>query len=115
MAPMPKKQDARTAEHAALFWDTVEPLLGEPGVDEGTMMGYPCVRVGGVFFAMPKHDTGDLVCKLPAARVAELVTDGTGHPFGPGEKVFKEWVRVGRDHHDAWAGLLREARSFNQP
>lgn len=112
---MVRKSEARDAEMAAAFWDTVEPMLGERGVDEGTLMGFPCVRVHGEFFAMPKHDTGELVCKLPRERVAELVADGVGQPFGPGKKVFKEWVLVAADQRDRWADLLVEAQAFNDP
>ena len=94
------------------FWDAAEPFLAEDGVEEGTLMGFACVRVGGDFFAMPKHDTGQLVCKLPAERVKQLVADGVGQPFGPGNKVFKEWVLVDFAHEAQWAGLLAEAKSF---
>lgn len=94
------------------FWDAVEPFLAEDGVEEGTLMGFACVRVHGEFFAMPKHDTGQLVVKLPAERVAELVADGTGAPFGPGDKVFKEWVLVDFAHEGQWPRLLGEAKAF---
>jgi hypothetical protein len=94
------------------FWDAVEPLLAEDGIEEGTLMGFACVRAGGEFFAMPRHDTGQLVCKLAADRVNELVADGIGRPFGPGNKVFKEWVLIDFAHEDRWADLVVEARDF---
>lgn len=110
-----KRSDARNQELHEPFWDAVEPLLGQPGVDEGTLMGFPCVRVGGEFFAMPRHDSGDLVIKVSKARVAELIAAGTGQPFGPGKKVFKEWVLVDKTQMASWPGLLDEAKAFNTP
>lgn len=94
------------------FWELVEPLFDDGDVEEGTIMNFPCLRAGGEFFGMPHHATGEAVCKLPRDRVAELVAEGTGQPFGPGAKVFKEWVLVGHEHRDRWLALLREARAF---
>lgn len=105
----------RDNEATRAFWDTVEPLLAEPGVEEGTLMGFPCLRAGGEFLGMPHHETGELVVKLPAARVTALVEAGTGRPFGPGGRVFKEWVLVGFDHEPEWPALLAEARAFVTP
>jgi hypothetical protein len=34
-----------------LFWDLVEPLYADPAVSRSTMMGLPCVRLEGRFFA----------------------------------------------------------------
>lgn len=53
--------------------------------------------------------------KLPAPRVSELVAEGTGQPFGPGEKVFREWVLVDSTHEDRWVDLVHEARWFVNP
>jgi hypothetical protein len=90
----------------------VEPLTAEKGVELGSIMGFPCLRARGEFFGMPHHATGELVCKLPASRVRELVAEGVGQAFGPGKKVFKEWVLVGREHETRWLQLLREAMTF---
>ncbi|HEX9683301.1 MAG TPA: hypothetical protein VGA13_09480 [Acidimicrobiales bacterium] len=107
-----KGDRGRGSEASAQFWDTVEPLLAQTGVDEGTLMGFPCVRAGGEFVAMPHHETGDLVAKLHRDRVTELVESGAGEPFGPGGRVFKEWVLVPRSRADQWASLIEEARRF---
>ena len=61
------------------------------------MMGYPCVRLAGQFLASYDDKAGCLVVKLPRERVAELVETGTGDPFAPAGKVFREWVV---DPHD---------------
>jgi hypothetical protein len=75
------------------------------------MMGYPCVRLAGRFLA--SYDaTNGLVVKLPAERVAELVAQGTGVPFAPAGKVFREWVALPASDRELWRDLLGEAVSF---
>ncbi len=102
----------RDMEATATFWEVAEPLLSEEGVVTGSIMNFPCLRQGKEFFGMPHHETGDAVLKLPRERVAELVAEGVGQPFGPGKKVFKEWVLVSQEHRDRWLELLQEARAF---
>ena len=34
-----------------LLWELAGQLLAEPGVTRSTMMGYPCLRANGAFFA----------------------------------------------------------------
>jgi hypothetical protein len=96
----------------AEFWAVADALLAEDGVVQGTVMNFPCLRQGTEFFGMPHHETGSAVLKLPRERVAALVAAGIGQPFGPGGKVFKEWVLVPKEHRDRWLDLLREARTF---
>jgi hypothetical protein len=72
-----------SAEQEQLFWHLAEELLQDPAVTRSTMMGYPCLRVHGHFFACVDRRTGDLVVKVPPARVGELVADGIGLPFAP--------------------------------
>lgn len=99
-------------EPAEFFWDLVEPMLADDGVDEGTLMGFPCLRVNGDFFGTCDHRTGHLIVKLPKARVDELVASGIGQPFAPAGKVFKEWVLVPDRDGSRWVELLNQARSF---
>jgi hypothetical protein len=33
------------------FWQIAEQFLVDPSVSKGTLMGFPCLRVGGDFFA----------------------------------------------------------------
>ena len=96
----------------ALFWDLAEPLIASGRAVEGELMRSRCLRVGGDFLAMPEYRTGDLVVKLPAARVAELIDQGVGLAFAPAKRVFNEWVQVpGRDEA-LWSALLDEALDF---
>ncbi len=97
----------------ALFREVTEPLLATGLADEGTIMGFPCLRTSsGEFLAMAEHTSGDLIVKLPASRVDELVDESTGLPFAPAGRRFREWVRVpGRDE-ELWQALLDESRAF---
>ena len=94
------------------FWDLVEPLLAEPDIDEGSLMGFPCLRVHGDFFGTCDHRTGDLIVKVDRSRVAELIEAGVGQPFAPAGRVFKEWVLIEERDDDRWLALLGEAREF---
>lgn len=95
----------------ALFWDLAEPLLGA-GAERSTMMGFPCLRMAGAFFASVDHRSGDLIVKLAKSRVDELIDDGSAEPFAPNGRRFKEWALVpGRDE-DQWEGLMNEALAF---
>ena len=97
----------------ALFWELAEPLLASGEVEEGTIMGFPCLRTsGGGFLAMAEHRAGDLVVKLPAGRVEELVAEGKGLPFAPAGRRFREWVHVPERDEALWQALLDEGRAF---
>jgi uncharacterized protein (DUF2461 family) len=93
-----------------LFWDLVEPMYADPAVRRSTMMGLPCVRLDGRFFASLDRGTGALLVKLPAERVTALVAAGEGEPFAPAGRVFREWVAVPRPDRRRWGALLAEAR-----
>jgi hypothetical protein len=96
----------------AFFWETAAPLLAEPNVTRATMMGFPCLRVDGAFFASCDHRTGDLIVKLRAERVAELIASGEGSPFAPAGRRFREWATVTERDGGRWKHLLDEARRF---
>ncbi|GID27867.1 DUF2461 family protein [Paractinoplanes brasiliensis] len=93
-----------------LFWELVEPLYADPAVQRSTMMGLPCVRLNGRFFASLDRRTAALLVKLPADRVAQLITAGDGEAFAPAGRVFREWVAMPQPDRDRWRGLLAEAR-----
>ena len=46
------------------FWKLAEPLLRRAGVTRSTMMGFPCLRLDGDFFASCDSRSGALVIKL---------------------------------------------------
>jgi uncharacterized protein (TIGR02453 family) len=94
----------------ALFWKLVEPMFADPAVSRSTMMGLPCVRLHGRFFASLDRRTGALLVKLPADQIARLVAAGDGEPFAPAGRVFREWASVSRPDRRAWRILLAQAR-----
>jgi len=96
----------------ALFWDLAQQLLAEPGVTRSTMMGYPCLRANGAFFACVERATGNLIVKLPAHRVSELTATGKALPFSPNGRTFREWAAFPVADPAEWRALLTEARGF---
>jgi hypothetical protein len=93
-----------------LFWDLVEPMYADPAVCRSTMMGLPCVRLDGRFFASLDRRSGALLVRLPAQRVAQIIASGHGEAFAPAGRVFREWVAVPRPDRRRWRSLLAEAR-----
>jgi hypothetical protein len=101
------------AKDHVLFWDLIDELRADdPRVEEGTIMGGRCARVGGEFLALVDFKGSGLVVKLPRARVDELIESGVGEPFAPAGKVFREWVSVPRRDRRRWRALLREGIAF---
>jgi uncharacterized protein (TIGR02453 family) len=98
-----------------LFWDLVEPMYADPAVQRSTMMGLPCVRLDGRFFASLDRRTHALLVKLPTTRVGQLIADGVGEPFAPAGRVFREWVAIGKPDRECWQRLLTEARDHAGP
>ena len=94
------------------FWELAEPLLAEAGVTRSTMMGFPCLRVGGAFFACCDRRSGDLVVKVAAERVDALIDAGQGQPFAPAGKRFREWVAIPYAKRRTWPGHLDDALAF---
>lgn len=97
------------------FWDALAPLQGEGLIEEGTIMGGPCVRADGEFVAMPNHKGAGLVVKLPKDQVAGLIASDEGQPFAPAGKVFSEWVLIEDFNRERWQELVRESVAFVNP
>ena len=94
------------------FWEVAAPLLDHEDITKSTMMGYPCLRKDGNFFASVNPTTGHLIVKLHADRVNALIDDGTGKAFTPNGRRFREWVLIeGRDE-TTWKTLMAEAMAF---
>lgn len=75
-------------------------------------MGYPCLRYEGHFFASQNPTTKRLIVKLPEKRVSALVEAGTGRPFAPAGRVFREWIELEKPDETVWAAMIEEARTF---
>jgi hypothetical protein len=105
---MPDRRDP-----AGFFWQASAAALAHDDVARGTMMGFPCLRVSGAFFACCDHRSGDLIVKLPRYRVEQLIEAGAGQPFAPAGRTFREWILIGGPRDQArWAELIDEARLF---
>jgi hypothetical protein len=94
------------------FWAVAEPLLTAATVTRSTMMGLPCLRTSGRFFASFDRRTTALVVKLPAARVNDLIESGAADPFAPSGHRFREWVSIASDRSEVWSSFLDEALAF---
>ncbi len=95
-----------------LYDQLTDDLLYDPAIGRATMMGCPCLRLGGRFLASYDDKAPSLVVKLPRERVAELIERGDGEPFAPAGKVFREWVSVPTIDPELWRVLLAEAVDF---
>jgi len=101
-----------TDDPTTFFWETADLFLREEGISQGTMMGFPCLRSNGAFFASADPKTGHLIAKLPATRVTELIEAGDGQTFAPAGRRFREWVQVSERSEVRWEQLMREALHF---
>ncbi len=99
-------------EASERFWDAVEQLLARSDVTRSTMMGYPCLRTSGAFFACFNPRDGALVVKLPAIVVAELIASDAAQPFAPNGHAFKEWASIPSELEASWSMHLDEAYAF---
>lgn len=96
----------------ARFWDLAQPLLGQPGVTRSTMMGLPCLRWNGAFFASCDRRTGDLLVKLAETRVDDLVAAGRAEPFAPAGRRFRAWAAIPDGKSRSWKRLVDEALAY---
>ncbi|MFI6832608.1 hypothetical protein ACIBG5_36235 [Kribbella sp. NPDC050241] len=108
----PSEQSGGDPAARDLYDELTDDLLYDPAIGRATMMGYPCVRLAGRFVASYNDSAGSLVVKLPRERVIDLVETGTGDPFAPAGKVFREWVSIPALDPELWRSLLAEAVEF---
>lgn len=94
------------------FWSLADPLLLRPGVSRSTMMGLPCLRLDGAFFASCDRRTGHLLVKLPKERVEGLVAAGRAEPFAPAGRRFRQWAAIPHAQARDWPALLDDALAF---
>jgi hypothetical protein len=100
----------------ALAMTAFEQLLSEDGVEEGKMLHNLGLRSGNTkYFAFERK--GELVVKLPADRVAELIGSGAGRVMDRGQpdRPLREWVCLRPADEAAAVAYMREARSFVDP
>lgn len=100
------------SEKSIIFWSLADTWLTTGEVEKGTMMGFPCLRVDGKFFASLHRENDDMIIKLPKERVTDLITAGDAEPFAPNGRTFKEWARITTVDETKWQTYLEEARQF---
>ncbi len=99
-------------EHEVRFWALADPMLEQAGVTRSTMMGLPCLRIDGQFFASFDRRTGDLLVKVAESRVDDLIDAGRAHSFAPAGRRFRQWAAIAPTHRRAWTALLEESLAF---
>ncbi|MBU6529319.1 hypothetical protein OGR47_20705 (plasmid) [Methylocystis sp. MJC1] len=82
----------------------------EPRAERVKLFGFDCLRIAGKVFA--KVSKGRLIVKLPAARVAALMTAGQLEPYEGARGAMKEWAVVVTDDERLAIAVSEEARSF---
>ena len=96
------------------YEDLVDEFTGVDGVTPpagGSGFGRGALRYRRKIFAM--YVRGQLVVKLPAARVDELVADGHGERFDANKGTpMKEWFSLDPASALPWPPLAREALDF---
>ena len=107
--PTPAELGDAAVMDGSRFEELVAPLLAEGGVTRSTMMGLPCLRREGAFFAALDRRTGALLVKLSRARVDELLETGAADPFAPAGRRFRQWAAVPPQRAASWPTLLQEA------
>lgn len=73
------------------------------------MMGFPCLRLDGDFFASCDHRSGALVIKLDEPSVSALIDAGEAEPFAPSGRRFREWASIPVTRRRHWEALLDDA------
>ena len=105
-------KDHQRQANEALFKQLAEELLTDPDVSRSTMMGYPCLRFRGAYFACISRDSAQLIVKLPAETVAELIATGEALPFAPNGRTFREWVELHNTDANRSRSLVAQAKAF---
>jgi hypothetical protein len=86
-------------------------IRDDRGVERGRMLHSIGLKTAGRFFAFTTK--GELVVKLPARRVAELIAMNVGQPCAPRPgRPMREWVRLTPPAEGACAAYVVEARDF---
>lgn len=94
---------------AERFWHAARHLLETPGVTRSTMMGFPCLRLEGEFFASWDPHQDALVVKLDRVGVDAMLAAGTAEPFAPNGRRFREWASIPAAAGERWSQVLDDA------
>jgi hypothetical protein len=95
------------------IWKPIaETELALRGVKGGTGFGRSeGLRISNKIYAMLVN--GELVVRIPKARVDDLVDAGIGRRFEPSPgRIMKEWLSLPPAASRRWKALVAEARAF---
>lgn len=81
------------------------------GSTVGIDSGHGCLMVDSKIFAFTRPDESAAL-KLPATRIAELLTDSEVQHLKMGQRVMREWVVIPNIAAPDNLSLLREAMAF---
>jgi hypothetical protein len=109
MKKAPKTKAAAPVAMDPHFAPVVAAFAGDDDVAVVQNFGNVGLRVKGKAFAMVVR--GQLVVKLPKARVDALVGGGRGELFALGGRQMKEWVALAHGK-EPWVELARESHRF---
>jgi len=99
-------------EAKELYDDLAAELCEQTHVEPSTMMGFPCLRSNGKFFASWDPKAERLIVKVPADRVDALIESTTAVAFTPNGRRFREWAAIPSPDEAVWRALLAEALAF---
>jgi len=86
----------------------VDPVVA---LKESRGFGSGGLTVHGKLFAVQRGDA--LLLKLPARRVAELISSEVGMPFDANKgRAMREWILIKGTEAATWPALAREALTF---
>jgi hypothetical protein len=78
------------------FWVVAAPHRAASDVEQGAMMGSRCLRIAGEFTRTIDTRSGQLIVKLPAGYLLELIDEGTIEPFVPAGRTLQRVNRSPR-------------------
>lgn len=86
-------------------------LEAHPGDQRGRMLHAVSLKTAGRSYAFTTQH--DIVVKLPAGRVSELVAAGVGRACDPrGGRPMRQWIRLSRTDEAGLTAYVIEARDF---
>jgi hypothetical protein len=95
----------------AVFDEVAARMASAGRAEHGLIFHSRGLKSRGRFFAFLR--AGEVIAKLPARRVADLIVAGEGSAFDAGRgRPMKEWVRLRAADRNRLADLLSEGRDY---
>ncbi len=96
------------------YYQVVDKIIQEEGVEHSTMMKLPCLRYKGDFMTMMFEKEDALIIKVSPDRVNEIIVEGKGNEFNFTKKRFKEWVLIPIDYEDEYEAYIYESLEYTK-